>query len=97
MTGYNQLFESWVTDNEVYDFFYIQFDQKEGDLDYNPGVHMDEGVMLAVPQGDESDDVTTVLTAFLGAPDNKTGVDVTTTSSTTSSDPTTTTTTTLIP
>lgn len=97
MTGYNQLFESWVTDNEVYDFFYIQFDQKESDLDYNPGVHMDEGVMLAVPQGDESDDVTTVLTAFLGAPDNKTGVDVTTTSSTTSSDPTTTTTTTLIP
>lgn len=97
MVGYNQLFESWVTAGSVYDWFYIQFNQKESDLDYNPGVHMDEGVMLAVPAGTESDDVEAVLTAFLGAPKDKSGAIITTTTSTTSSSTSTTSTTTLIP
>lgn len=95
--GYNQLFESWVTDGEVYDFFYIQFNQAESDLDYNPGVHMDEGVMLAVPTGAESTAVEDILTAYLGAPKDKSGAIITTTTSTTSSSTSTTSTTTLIP
>ncbi len=95
--GYNQLFESWVTAGTVYDFFYIQFNQKESDLDYNPGVHMDEGVMLAVPAGADSDEIEAVLTAYLGAPKDKSGPIITTTTSTTSSSTSTTSTTTLIP
>lgn len=98
MNGYNELFESWVTDGEVYDFYYIQFDQVDGDLDWNMNAgHMDEGVMIAAPQGDESDDVETVLAAYLGAAEDKSADAITTTSSTTAGGPTTTTTTTLIP
>ena len=95
--GYNQTFESWVSAGEVYDFFYIQFTQVESDLDYNPGIHMSEGVMLAVPSGAESDDVEDILTAYLGAPKDKSGPVITTTTSTTSSSTSTTSTTTLIP
>lgn len=97
MVGYNQTFESWVTDGTVYDFYYIQFDQFESDLDYNPGIHMDEGVMLAVPAGSVSTGINTVLTNFLGAPKNKTGAVDTTTSTTSTTTTSTTTTTTLIP
>lgn len=95
--GYNQFFESWVTAGEVYDFFYIQFDQVDSDLDYNPGVHMDEGVIIAAPTGTESGDVEDILTAYLGAPKDKSGAVITTTTSTTSSSTSTTSTTTLIP
>jgi hypothetical protein len=97
MPGYNQLFESFVTDGEVYDFYYIQFLQVDSDLQWNPGVHMDEGVILVAPQGDESDDVSAVLTAFAGAPKDESGPSITTTTTTTAVSPTTTTTTTLIP
>lgn len=97
MPGYNQLFESWVTDGEVYDFYYIQFNQVDSDLDYNSAVHMDEGVMLAVPAGAEATAVEDVLTAYLGAPKDKTGQVITTTTTTTSSSTSTTSTTTLIP
>lgn len=95
--GYNPLFESWVTAGEVYDFYYIQFDQVDSDLDYNPGVHMDEGVIIAAPQGAEAEAVEDVLEAYLGVAKDKSGPNVTTTSSTTSSSTSTTSTTTLIP
>lgn len=95
--GYNQIFESFVSDGEVYDFYYIQFNQKESDLDYNPGVHMDEGVMIAAPQGAEAEAVEDVLEAYLGVAKDKSGETITTTSSTTSSSTSTTSTTTLIP
>lgn len=95
--GYNPLFESFVTAGEVYDFYYIQFNQKESDLDYNAGLHMDEGVIIAAPQGTEADDVEDILTAFLGAPKDKSGAVIVTTTSTTSSSTSTTSTTTLIP
>jgi len=96
-TGYNQLFESFVSDSEVYDFYYIQFNQVESDLDYNPGVHMDEGVMIAAPTGSESDDVNDILTAYLGAPKDKSGAIITTTTTTSTTSTSTTSTTTLIP
>lgn len=95
--GYNPFFESFVSDAEIYDFYYIQFDQKESDLDYNPGVHMDEGVIIAAPQGAEAEAVEDVLEAYLGVAKDKSGAVITTTSSTTSSSTSTTSTTTLIP
>lgn len=97
MTGYNQTFESWVTAGTVYDFYYIQFDQHESDLNYNPGIHMDEAVMLAVPAGSVSTATAAVLTNFLGAAKNKSGGTDTTTSTTSTTTTSTTTTTTLIP
>lgn len=97
MTGYNQTFESYVTDGTFYDFYYIQFDQKESDLDYNPGVHMDEGVLVCAPIGSASTSFSQVLTAFLGAPANMDSPVVSTTSSTSTSSTSTTTSTTLIP
>lgn len=96
-TGYNQAFESYVSDSEIYDFYLLQFDQYESDLDYNPGVHMDERVILCVPQGDESDDVNDVLTAFAGAPKDKSGEDITTSTTSSTTSTSTTSTTTLIP
>lgn len=95
--GYNPFFESFVSDAEVYDFYYIQFDPVDSDLDYNPGVHMDEGVIIAAPQGAEAEAVEDVLEAFLGVFADKSGVNATTTTSTTSSSTSTTSTTTLIP
>lgn len=97
MAGYNQAFESYVTDGEVYDFYLIQFDQYESDLDYNPGVHMDERVIIEAPQGAESDAIEAVLTAFLGAPKDTTSPIVTTTTDTTTSSTSTSSTTIMIP
>lgn len=99
MVGYNQTFESWVTDGQVYDYYYVQFDKiaRDEDLNYNPGVHMDEAVMIVVPAGTESTNVSTVLTNYLGAAKDKSGGVDTTTSTTSTTTTSTTTTTTLIP
>lgn len=95
--GYNPLFESFVDDNEVYDFYYIQFDPVDSDLDYNPGVHMDEGVIIAAPQGSEAEAIEDVLEAFLGVFADKSGANATTTTTTSTTSTSTTSTTTLIP
>lgn len=95
-TGYNQGFESYVTADTVYDTYLIQFDQFESDLDYNPGVHMDERVMIAVPQA-ISAGIETVLENYLGPAKDKTSPLVTTTTDTTDTTTSTTSTTQMIP
>jgi len=97
MVGYNENFESWVSDGVTYDSFYIKFNEYDKSA-YSWGDYIKEDsmVIIAVPQALTAA-IQVVLEAALGSvvDDN---VCVTTTSTTTAEAPTTTTTTsTLIP
>jgi len=92
--GYNQNFESYVTDGQVYDTYYIKFNEFDRSL-YNWGdyVPRDSMVIIAVPSGSSfGEELETVLEASLGTvtADNTC---ITTTSTTTDAPATTTTTT----
>jgi hypothetical protein len=96
MVGYNENFESWVTDGTTYNTFYIKFNEYDKSA-YQWGDYImeDSTVIIAVPQA-VSATLEAILEDALGsvASDNSC---VTTTSTTTTSSTTTTTTTTLIP
>jgi len=96
MAGYNENFESWVTDGTIYDTFYIKFNEYDKSV-YSWGDYIKEDsmVILAVPQSLTAG-IQAVLEAGLGevADDNAC---ITTTSTTTTVWPTTSTTTTLVP
>jgi len=96
MNGYNENFESWVTDGQIYDLYYIKFNEYDKSA-YQWGDYImeDSMVIIAVPQG-ETTDIEEILVAGLGPVVSDT-ICITTTSTTTSSTSTTTTTTTLIP
>lgn len=96
MKGYNENFESWVTDGTIYDTYYIKFNNLDKSI-YNAGdyIKIDSMVIIAVPQG-EAATIETILETALGTlPENS--ACITTTSTTTTSYSTTSTTTTLIP
>ena len=97
MNGYNENFESWVSDGTTYDTYYIRFNE------YNKNAYVwgdyiteDSTVIIATPQA-LAQDIEDILTAALGAPTNESGTIVSTTTSTTTVWPSTSTTTTLIP
>lgn len=96
MAGYNENFESWVTDGTTYDTFYIKFNEYDKSA-YSWGDYIKEDsmVIIAVPQA-LSAAIQAVLEAGLGtvADDNAC---VSTTSTTTTIWPTTSSTTTLVP
>ena len=96
MAGYNENFESWVTDGTTYDTFYIKFNEYDKSA-YSWGDYIKEDsmVIIAAPQS-LSAAIQAVLEAGLGtvADDNAC---VSTTSTTTTIWPTTSSTTTLIP
>lgn len=96
MAGYNENFESWVTDGTTYDTFYIKFNEYDKSA-YSWGDYIKEDsmVIIAAPQS-LSAAIQAVLEAGLGsvADDNAC---VSTTSTTTTVWPTTSSTTTLIP
>ncbi len=96
MAGYNENFESWVTDGTTYDTFYIKFNEYDKSA-YSWGDYIKEDsmVIIAVPQSLTAA-IQAVLEAGLGvvADDNAC---VSTTSTTTTVWPTTSTTSTLIP
>ena len=96
MNGYNENFESWVTDGTIYDLYYIKFNEYDKSA-YQWGDYImeDATVIIAVPQGEEAA-IEAVLVAGLGAVAGDTSC-ITTTSTTTTVWPSTTTTTTLIP
>jgi hypothetical protein len=96
MNGYNENFESWVTDGTIYDLYYIKFNEYDKSA-YQWGDYImeDSTVIIAVPQGATAA-IEAVLEAGLGPVVSDT-ICITTTSTTTSSTSTTTTTTTLIP
>jgi hypothetical protein len=97
MVGYNENFESWVSDGTTYDTYYIRFNEydkaayKWGDF-----IIEDSMVIIAIPQA-LAEDIEDVLIYALGTPVNQTGDIVSTTSTTTTVWPSTSTTTTLIP
>lgn len=95
MVGYNEAFESWVTDGTTYDTYYIKFNDydrtKEAWGDYVPEDNM--VIIACVSAGAFGGALTTVLNAALGTVVNESGACVTTTSTTTIAATTTTTTT----
>ena len=100
MNGYNENFESWVSDGATYNTFYIRFNEyNRSEYQWGDYIMEDSTVILAVPQGgnDLTDEFQAILEGALGAVvDNNACI---TTTTTTSSAPvsTTTTTSTLIP
>ena len=96
MVGYNENFESWVSDGTTYNTFYVKFNEYDKSA-YSWGDYIkeDSTVIIAVPQA-ASATLQTILEDALGsvAGDNEC---VTTTSTTTTVWPSTSTTTTLIP
>ena len=96
MNGYNENFESWVTDGTIYDLYYIKFNEYDKSA-YQWGDYImeDATVIIAVPST-ETTDIEEILVAGLGAVAGDTTC-ITTTSTTTTVWPSTSTTTTLIP
>jgi hypothetical protein len=96
MVGYNENFESWVTDGTTYNTFYIKFNEYDKSA-YQWGDYImeDSTVIIATPQN-LSSAIEAVLEAALGAVVDDNAC-VTTTSTTTTVWPSTSTTTTLIP
>jgi hypothetical protein len=96
MAGYNENFESWVTDGTTYDTYYIKFNEYDKSAyQWGDYIYEDATVIIAAPQA-LSAAIQAVLEAGLGtvADDNAC---VSTTSTTTTIWPTTSSTTTLIP
>jgi len=96
MNGYNENFESWVTDGTIYDLYYIKFNEYDRSA-YQWGDYImeDSMVIIAVPES-ETSAIEDILVAGLGAVAGDTAC-ITTTSTTTTVWPSTSTTTTLIP
>jgi hypothetical protein len=100
MAGYNENFESYVSNGETYDTYYIKFNEYDRSAyvwgDY---IHEDSTVILAVPQGggNLSGDFRDILEAALGEVEFDNDCITTTTTTTGEPAPTTTTTSTLIP
>lgn len=96
MAGYNENFESWVTDGTTYDTFYIKFNEYDKSA-YSWGDYIKEDsmVIIAAPQA-LSAAIQAVLEAGLGAVADDNAC-VSTTSTTTTVWPTTSSTTTLVP
>ena len=96
MNGYNENFESWVTDGTIYDLYYIKFNEyNKSAYQWGDYIMEDSTVIIAVPSG-ETTDIEEILVAGLGPVAGDTAC-ITTTSTTTTVWPSTSTTTTLIP
>jgi len=103
MNGYNENFESWVSDGATYDTYYIRFNEyNKSEYQWGDYIMEDSTVIIAAPNAASQTggatiaaDIEEVLVAALGAVvDNNTCI--TTTTTTTAVAPTTTTTTTVI-
>jgi hypothetical protein len=97
MVGYNENFESWVTDGTTYNTYYIKFNEYDKSA-YKWGDYIieDSTVIVAIPSG-ASAAIEAILVAALGAVTDDSGPITSTTSTTTTVWPSTSTTTTLIP
>jgi hypothetical protein len=99
MAGYNENFESWVTDGTNYDTYYIKFNEYDKSA-YSWGDYIkeDSTVIIAVQHGSTAaTSVDTILANALGTISFDNACITTTTTTSTSSSSTTSTTTTLIP
>jgi hypothetical protein len=96
MGGYNENFESWVTDGQIYDLYYIRFNEyNKSAYQWGDYIMEDSMVIIAVPSS-ETSGIEAILEAALGPVAGDTSC-ITTTSTTTTVWPSTSTTTTLIP
>jgi hypothetical protein len=102
MNGYNENFETWVSDGVTYDTYYIKFNEyNKSEYQWGDYIMEDSTVIIAAPNATTSGisaAITTVLEAGLGTVVDQ-GIPCITTTSTTTGVPasTTTTTSTLIP
>lgn len=97
MVGYNENFESYVSDGTTYDTFYIKFNEFDKSANtWGDYIKEDSLVIVAAPQA-VSAGILTVLEAALGTSSNESSPITSTTSTTTTVWATTSTTTTLIP
>jgi hypothetical protein len=97
MVGYNENFESWVSDGTTYDTLYIKFNEYDKSAyQWGDYIHEDSQVIIAAPQA-LTQDILDVLEAALGTVVDESGDITSTTSTTTTVWPSTSTTTTLIP
>jgi hypothetical protein len=97
MVGYNENFESWVSDGTTYDTLYIKFNEYDRSAyQWGDYIHEDSTVILAIPQAD-TEDFLDILEPALGLPTDDSGPITSTTSTTTTVWPSTSTTTTLAP
>lgn len=96
MAGFNQNFESLVADGQVYDLYYIKFNEiNKAAYNFGDYIPQDSTVVIATISGGAfATALETVLEAGLGTVVDDSGVCVTTTSTTTVAPTTTTTTTT---
>lgn len=97
--GYNQNFESWVSDGAIYDTYYIKFNEiDKSAYQWGDYVMQDSTVIIAAVSGSAINTaISAALVNALGAVVDNAGVCITTTSTTTAIPTTTTTTTVLIP
>ena len=99
MAGYNENFESWVSNGTTYDTYYIKFNEiNKSAYVWGDYVTEDATVIIAVAKGTQiATDIEQVLVAALGAVPGGVSCITTTTTSSTAAPSTTTTTSTLIP
>jgi len=99
MNGYNENFESWVSDGTTYTTYYIKFNEyNKSEYQWGDYIKEDSTVIIAVEKGSAVEaEIEGVLEAGLGSVVSQNGVCVTTTSTTTTIWPSTSTTSTLIP
>ena len=103
MNGYNENFESWVSDGATYDTYYIKFNEyNKSEYQWGDYIMEDSTVIIAAPNAASQTggatiaaDIEAVLVAALG-PVVDNNVCITTTTTTTAVAPSTTTTTTVI-
>lgn len=94
--AWNGAYETYVVDGTFYDTYYIEFLSYDERNTWDNTLPQDERVIIAIPTGGAAT-FETIMTAYLGAPVDKSTVDVTTTTTTTTTSTSTTSTTTLIP
>jgi hypothetical protein len=100
MNGYNENFESWVSDGTTYTTYYIKFNEyNKSEYSWGDYIKEDSTVIIAVQKDSAMETaLEAVLVAGLGAVTAQNGPCLTTTSTTTGTPTSTTTsTTTLIP
>lgn len=95
-TAWNGAYESLVVDGTFYDTYYIEFTNYDERNTWDNTLPQDSRVIIAFPTGTAAT-FETIMTAFAGAPDNYSPIDVTTTTTTSTTSTSTTSTTTLIP
>jgi hypothetical protein len=98
MAGYNANFESWVADGTTYDTYYIKFNEYDKSAStWGDYIDCDSQVIIAVPTGTASTNLSAILSAALGTVTDQSGTIISTSTTSTTIWPTTLTTSTLIP